>query len=88
MAAAVRADRYERWCEVLESDSRPLVMEHLEDLRGGPRTLEEVRRCLERRLSHGGTTILTLTLTVAADDVLDSVSPYAGVICDSRARRS
>lgn len=79
---------FERWCEVLESDPRPLVMEHLEDLRGRPRTLEELRRCMERRLSHGGTTILTLTLTAAADDVLDSVSQYAGVICDSRPRRS
>jgi hypothetical protein len=88
MAAAVRADRYERWCEALESDPRPLVMEHLEDLRGRARTLEELRRCMERRLSHGGTTILTLTLTAAADDVLDSVSGYTAVICDSRARRS
>jgi hypothetical protein len=88
MAAAVRANRYERWCEVLENDPRPLVMEHLEDLRGRPRTLAELRRGMERRLSHGGTTILTLTLTAAADDVLDSVSQYAAVICDGRPRRS
>jgi hypothetical protein len=86
MAAAVRANRYERWCEVLERDPRPLVMEHLEDLRGRPLTLEELRRCMERRLSRGGTTILTLTLTAAAGDVLDSVRQYAGVICDSRPR--
>jgi hypothetical protein len=86
MAAAVRANRYERWCEVLEGDPRPLVMEHLEDLRGRPLTLEELRRCMERRLSRGGTTILTLTLTAAAGDVLDSVRQYAGVICDSRPR--
>jgi hypothetical protein len=50
--------------------------------------LAELRRRLERRLSHGGTTILTLTLTAAVDDVLDSVSQYASVICDSRPRRS
>jgi hypothetical protein len=88
MAAAVRANRYESWCEALESEPRPLVMEHLEDLRGRPRTLAELRRSMERRLFRGGTTILTLTLTAAADDVLDSVSQYAEVICDSRSRCS
>jgi hypothetical protein len=88
MAAAMRANRYESWCEALESDPHPLVVEHLEDLRGRPRTLAELRRCVERRLSRGGTTILTLTLTAAADDVLDSVSRYAAMICDSRPRRS
>lgn len=88
MVAAVRANRYERWCEVLASDPRPLVMEHLEDLRGRPRTLEELRRCMERRLSHGGTTILTLTLTASAVDVLEWVSQCADVICDSRPRHA
>ena len=88
MVAAVRADRYECWREALESDSRPLVMEHLEDLRGRPRTLEELRRCMERRLSHGGTTILTLTLTPGADDVLEWVSQCADVIWGSKQRHA
>jgi hypothetical protein len=34
------------------ADPRPLVMEHLEDLRGRPRTLVELRRCMERRLGE------------------------------------
>jgi chromosomal replication initiation ATPase DnaA len=86
MVAALRADRYGCWREGLENDPRPLVMEHVEDLRGKPRTMEELRRCMERRLSHGGVTILTLTLEPGADDVLAWVSQCADVIWDRSPR--
>jgi hypothetical protein len=37
------------------------VVEHLEDLRGKPRTREELRRLLLLRAAHGGATLLTST---------------------------
>ena len=45
----------------LATDPRPLVVEHLEDLRGKPSTREELRRLLVLRAANGGATVLTLT---------------------------
>jgi chromosomal replication initiation ATPase DnaA len=58
---ALRCDVYDAWCDALVTDPRPLVVEHLEDLRGKPRTREELRRLLRLRAAKSGATLLTST---------------------------
>jgi hypothetical protein len=48
---ALQAHHYEPWREAFVSDPRPLVVEHMEDLHGRTRTLEELRQVLVMRLS-------------------------------------
>src|SRR5215470_3133287 len=62
--AAVRAivdDRYATFESAFVTDQRLLVIEHVEDLRGKPRTRAEVERAVRLRAAAGGTTLLTLT---------------------------
>lgn len=82
IVAAMRTDRYASWCQAFTGDRRPLVIEHVEDLRGKARTMQEVRLCMEERLSRGALTILTLTLSPGAADVLEWVSGFADVIVE------
>lgn len=58
---ALRCDVYDAWRDALVTDPRPLVVEHLEDLRGKPRTREELRHLLLLRAAKGGATLLTST---------------------------
>ena len=46
MTAAMREERYSAWRDALCADDRPLCVEHVEDLRGLPRTREEVKHLL------------------------------------------
>lgn len=75
---AMRAGRYPSWREAFTSDPRPLVIEHLEDLRGKPRTLEELRCILDVRRSHGHPSVLSLTLEPRSEDVLS----WLGECCE------
>jgi chromosomal replication initiation ATPase DnaA len=58
---ALRCDVYDAWRHALVSDPRPLVVEHLEDLREKPRTREELRRLLLLKAANGGAVLLTST---------------------------
>jgi chromosomal replication initiation ATPase DnaA len=58
---ALRCEGYPALRAALATDPRPLVVEHLEDLRGKPRTRGELRRLLLLRAGNGGATVLTLT---------------------------
>ena len=49
MADAIREGRYESCRAALSADDRPLYVEHLEDLRGKPRTRVELRSCWRLR---------------------------------------
>jgi hypothetical protein len=46
---AMRADRYVAFEKAVATDARPLVIEHIEDLRTKPRTRMELRRVLLAR---------------------------------------
>jgi hypothetical protein len=82
MVAALCTDRLDLWREALAGDPHALVVEHVEDLRGRPRTMDELRRCIERRLALGGPTILTLTLAPGAEDVLEWLNQCTDVILE------
>ena len=58
---ALQCKGYAALRAALATDPRPLVVEHLEDLRGKPSTCEELRRLLVLRAASGGATVLTLT---------------------------
>ena len=51
MADAIREGRYESYRAALSADDRPLYVEHLEDLRGKPRTRVELRSLLDPGLT-------------------------------------
>ncbi len=87
MVEALRADGYEPWLEAATSEPRALVLEHAEDLRGRPRTMEELRRLFDRRLSRRHPVIVTLTPSAACDDVVAWLRQYADVIRMRRPRR-
>lgn len=61
MTDAMRHGRFERYRGELTAEERPLVVEHLEDLKGKPATREELRRLLQSRRDEGHVTLLTLT---------------------------
>jgi chromosomal replication initiation ATPase DnaA len=61
MVAAIRADAFESFSVSLSDDPRPLVVEHLEDLRGKARTREEIQRLLTQRAEKGHLVVVTLT---------------------------
>jgi type II secretory pathway predicted ATPase ExeA len=54
MVDAIRRDTQAEGLAALAGEPRALIIEHLEDLRGRPRTLEELRRLLEARRHAGG----------------------------------
>jgi len=64
----------------LAADARPLVVEHLEDLRGKPRTRKELRRLLLGRAANGGVTLLTLTAARGTARTLRWLGGWADVV--------
>jgi type II secretory pathway predicted ATPase ExeA len=79
LADAIRRDAQDRLLAALGEEARPLVVEHLEDLRAKPRTLEELRRLLEVRTHRGGAVFLTLTTRPGAGDVARWLARHAEV---------
>jgi chromosomal replication initiation ATPase DnaA len=61
MVDALRGDCYDALQAALATDPRPLVIEHLEDLKEKPQTRDELRLLLLLRATRGGATFLTLT---------------------------
>jgi type II secretory pathway predicted ATPase ExeA len=76
---AIRRGAQGRILTDLGEEGRPLVVEHLEDLRAKPRTLEELRRLLEVRTHRGGAVFLTLTTRPGAEDVARWLARHAEV---------
>ena len=66
---ALRCDRFPALRAALVADPRPLVIEHLEDLRGKPRTRVELRSLLEAA-TRRRPVLLTLTRSRGDRDVL------------------
>jgi chromosomal replication initiation ATPase DnaA len=69
MVQAIREEKYEAFIERVAGDPKPLIVEHLEDLRDRETTRTEVRRLLLRRSRLGGPTILSLTIARGAAEV-------------------
>jgi hypothetical protein len=99
---ALRENRYEAFEADLAAETRPLVIEHIEDLRGKVETRAELRRALLIRAAARRPTILTLTTGKGRSQVvrwlgrwadLASIRPSASraqrhALPASRARRS
>jgi chromosomal replication initiation ATPase DnaA len=66
---AIRRGAHDEVLATLVDEPRPLVIEHLEDVRGMPRTLEELRLLLEARRRRGLPVFLTLTTRPGAGDI-------------------
>jgi len=77
---AVRAERYPKFVSAVATDARPLVIEHIEDLRARPRTRTELRRALLLRAAAGGTTILTLTTGRGRREIVRWLGQWADVV--------
>jgi chromosomal replication initiation ATPase DnaA len=73
---AIRTDRHEECRRHLETDPRPVCIEHLEDLRGKARTRHELRHVLQGASARRA---VVLTLTRSRDDaeVLDWLRSWA-----------
>jgi len=79
LAAAIREGRYERLRTDLARDDRLLCVEHLEDLRGKPRTREELRVVLARAASRRPV-LLTLTRSRGAAEVVRWLRPWTQLL--------
>jgi chromosomal replication initiation ATPase DnaA len=85
---AVRADRYAAFEEAMATDERPLVVEHIEDLRAKPRTREELKRALCLRAAGGRPTVLTLTTGRGRSEIVRWLGRWADLTSlDPRRRR-
>ena len=76
---AIRGERYSEFEAALAMDPRPLVIEHLEDLRAKVRTRAELRRALHLRAAKGGATILTLTSGRSRTEIVRWLARWADV---------
>ena len=85
---ALRCDRYAALRAALVADPRPLVIEHLEDLRAKPRTREEIRRLLLSRAANGSASILTLTTGPGGAEIVRWLGGWADVVSLDRPRTS
>jgi len=85
---AFRCDRYDAFRAALVTDPRPLVIEHLEDLRGKPRTRDEIRRLLLSRAANGAASILTLTTGPGGVQIVTWLGGWADIVSLDRARTS
>ena len=83
---ALRCDRYAALRAALVADPRPLVIEHLEDLRAKPRTREEIRRLLLSRAANGAASLLTLTAGPGDAEIVRWLGGWADVVSLDRAR--
>lgn len=79
LADAIREGRHDSLRAHLTRDDRPLCVEHLEDLRGKPRTREEVRRVLERA-ARRRPVLLTLTRSRGAAEIVRWLRPWAELV--------
>lgn len=79
VAESIECDRYPALRAALADDPRPLVVEHLEDLRGKPRTRTELRSLLETA-SQRRPVLLTLTRARRDRDVLRWLRSWAEVV--------
>jgi chromosomal replication initiation ATPase DnaA len=79
LVEAVRSDRYAALRASIAADPQPLVVEHLEDLRGKPRTRAELRSLLEAA-SRRRPVVLTLTRARSDGDVFRWLRRWAEVI--------
>lgn len=77
---ALRGDRYEALRDAVVTDPRPLVVEHLEDLRRKPRTREELRQVLLVRADKGGATLLTSTCGRGHAEIVRWLNGWADVV--------
>jgi chromosomal replication initiation ATPase DnaA len=77
---ALRCEGYAALRAALATDPRPLVVEHLEDLRGRPSTREELRRLLLLRAARGGATVLTLTAGRDDTEIVGWLDGWADVV--------
>jgi chromosomal replication initiation ATPase DnaA len=80
MADAIRSDRFDRYRSGLTGDERPLVVEHLEDLRGKPSTREELRHILQSRRDQGHATLLTVTNGRGDAEVVEWLEGWSDVL--------
>lgn len=80
MVAATRADRLKSYRSGFVADPRPVCIEHLEDLRGKPRTRDELRHLLQLA-SARRPVLLSLTRSRNDADVLSWLRSWAEVHC-------
>jgi chromosomal replication initiation ATPase DnaA len=80
MADAIRSDRFDHYSNGLTRDERPLVVEHLEDLRGKPSTREELRHILQSRRDQGHATLLTVTNAMGDAEVVEWLDGWTEVL--------
>lgn len=78
LVEAIRSGDYERYSAALVGDRRPLCVEHLEDLRGKPRTREELCHLLKRAARHRPV-LLTVTRTRGDADLVRWLRSWAEV---------
>jgi hypothetical protein len=80
MVAAARADRVTSYGSSFAADPRPVCIEHLEDLRGKPRTRHELRHLLQHAAERRPV-LLSLTRSRNDADVLAWLRSWAEVHC-------
>lgn len=76
---AIRRDAHDEAFAALADEPRPLVIEHLEDMHGMTRTLEELRLLVEQRRRRGFSVFLTLTTRPGAEGVARWLARHAEV---------
>ena len=86
LVEAIRGDRYAAFQTAVATDRRPLVVEHLEDLRGKPRSRAELRHLLLLRTAAGGATILTLTVGRGCPEIVRWLGGWADIVSLDRRR--
>jgi chromosomal replication initiation ATPase DnaA len=79
LVEAIREDRLGAFRDGVAADPRPLVVEHLEDLKGKRRTQVEVQRLFEERVERGNGVLLTLTIGRGAEGVVGWLGQFAEV---------
>jgi hypothetical protein len=85
LSEAIREDRLSSYCEAFLQDERPLCVEHLEDLRGKPRTRAELERLL-RSASRRRPVVLTLTLSSGDKEVARWLRTWTTLLSMPRSR--
>jgi chromosomal replication initiation ATPase DnaA len=80
LVEAVRSGHLDEHREAFTNDPRPLVVEHLEDVRGKTLTQRELQRLVDERIARGHAVFLTLTFHRGAQDVVDWLRACADVV--------
>ena len=79
LAEAIRGGTHESYSAALIGDRRPLCVEHLEELRGKPRTREELRLLLTQAALRRPV-LLTLTRTRGDAELVRWLRPWAELL--------